>query len=624
MTTGPDSNDLLAAVTRRRPTAFRVATLLPLALALVHARSAAAADFHGRVLDDAGRPLAGALVTVWNASRDVKQTVYTAADGTYAIRTPFAGALKVRARAHLLQDASRELQVVAGGANEISFQMSPFPDAQALSDSLTASAHLSRVEWPNTEVRSAFVSQCNYCHQIGNPLTRAPKAVSGWQDTIARMEGYGALLTMSEASTIAEQLHAGIDGTPMPSMQKYTASDELSRAKVYEWHVGDAMTFVHDTDVGQDGKLYGTDEGHDQIWVLDRKSGQIERYPQPDVDLPEGGMFAAMQLPLGVFTGKHGPHSLAQGEDGRFWITNALSSRLMSLDPVTHKFEVYTFDESLLYPHTIRVDRKGIVWFTAAVSNKVVRFDPKTESKTVIQLPHDGFFRWLGDTVTPIALKVFGWLWPKRNLPARLSGHRFTQGRLFANLPYGIDVNPVDGSIWYAKLFANKIGRIDPDTLAIEEYDTPLGGPRRPRFDRQGILWIPAFDDSALMRFDPKTAAFETYKLPLLATAEYETPYALNVHPDTGEIWITSNMSDRRVAVRSTRQDLRRVPEPYARDLAARHGLHQGRSGLLELIQPPRVRHRGRPGRLLLPRPGRRRSRPQGHRRGRAEPVTGV
>ncbi len=523
----------------------RLLAALALVHVLIHAGPATAADFQGRVLDDAGKPLAGALVTVWSAAGDVKQTVYTAADGSYAIRTPFSGKLQVRARAHKFQDEKQPVAANDGAVNELSFQLSPFPNAQALSDSLTASAHLACVKWPDADTRAAFISQCNYCHQIGNQLTRIPKAVSGWELTIARMEGYGALLTTGQASTIAERLTAGLNGKPVQAMQKYTASDELSRAKIYEWHVGDPMTFVHDTDVGHDDKLYGTDEGHDLVWVLDRKTGVIERFPQPDIDLPEGGLFAAMQLPLGVFTGKHGPHSLAQGEDGRFWITNALSSKLMSFDPVTHKYEVYSFDESLLYPHTIRIDREGVVWFTAAVSNKVVRFDPKTNSKTVIQLPHDGFFHWLGDTVTPVALKFFGWLWPKKNLPARLSAHRFTQGRMFANLPYGIDVNPKDGSIWYAKLFANKLGRIDPKTLAIVEYDTPLGGPRRPRFDKDGILWIPAFDESALMRFDPTTGKFENYQLPVLAPGEYETPYALNVHPQTGEIWITSNMSDR-------------------------------------------------------------------------------
>ncbi|MGB5703823.1 MAG: hypothetical protein WBM48_13465, partial [Polyangiales bacterium] len=49
----------------------------------------------------------------------------------------------------------------------------------------------------------------------------------------------------------------------------------------------------------------------------------------------------------------------------------------------------------------------------------------------------------------------------------------------------------------------------------------------------------------ALLRFDPGTSEFKTYLLPTLSPDEYETPYALNVHRETGDVWLTSNMSDR-------------------------------------------------------------------------------
>ena len=71
--------------------------------------------------------------------------------------------------------------------------------------------------------------------------------------------------------------------------------------------VGDAHSFIHDTDVGEDDQLYGSDEGNDVIWHLDRKTGAINQYKLPDVDLPEGGMFAGFQLPIGVFSGTFRP-----------------------------------------------------------------------------------------------------------------------------------------------------------------------------------------------------------------------------------------------------------------------------------------------------------------------------
>lgn len=112
-------------------------------------------------------------------------------------------------------------------------------------------------------------------------------------------------------------------------------------------------------------------------------------------------------------------------------------------------------------------------------------------------------------------------------------------------MPYGIDVNPVDGGKRYSKIYTDRIGHIDPNTPIITEIETPLNGPRRLRFDQDGILWIPSVDEGGLMRFDPETGKFKTYRLPLLSASEYEMPYALNVHPITGDIWITSNLSDR-------------------------------------------------------------------------------
>jgi streptogramin lyase len=112
-------------------------------------------------------------------------------------------------------------------------------------------------------------------------------------------------------------------------------------------------------------------------------------------------------------------------------------------------------------------------------------------------------------------------------------------------LPYGLDIDPRDGSVWYSKLYADKIGRYDPSTGAIEEFATPSPGPRRLRFGADGTLWIPAFGGSALMKFDTDTRQFTTYPMPVLAPEEFETPYAVNIHARTGDVWVTSNLSDR-------------------------------------------------------------------------------
>ncbi|MES2019355.1 MAG: hypothetical protein V4484_22920 [Pseudomonadota bacterium] len=529
-----------------------------------------AATLHGSVTLADGKPALGAMVTVFSADKLRKDTVYAAADGSYAIRTEFGGKLLLRARLANMADAGVEREIKADATEQVDFMLPRFSSALAASDALAASAHNARLPWGQTGVKAPFVSQCMYCHQVGNALTRAPKTQSAWIDTIVRMEGYFASLSGAEMRDLSGVLAKGFDGQPVSAVHDYAPTAELARAKVEQWMVGDALSFIHDADVGADGKLYGTDEGHDILWVLDRQSHKIEQYRLPDIDLPVGGMFSGMQLPIGIFTAKHGPHSMAQGKDGRIWITNALSSTLMSFDPASKAFKTYPVPGDALYPHTVRMDGQGIVWFTIVASNQIGRFDPKTEQMTVTRLPANGFWRWVSDMLMPSMLKLASWF-PGKNLHLDLS-HQQWLGHNIMAFPYGIDVNPVDGSIWYAKLYANKIGRIDPKTMAVTEFDTPLRGPRRPRFDSHGVLWIPAFDDSGLMAYDTAKGTFASYALPLLAPGEHEVPYALNVHPQTGEVWITANNSDRVLRFNPRTRTFLSYPSPtrvtVLRDLA--------------------------------------------------------
>jgi virginiamycin B lyase len=518
----------------------------PLAALLLSALTlpAAAASFTGKVTLPDGKPAFGAMVTVFDASRQVRETVYTSADGSYAISTPFEGALAVRARLAGLDDDATKVTAGKTQRTTLNLALKPFADAQAASDALSASAFNARLPWKDVKRdRPGFISQCNYCHQLGNATTRVPRSHEEWMGELNKMEGLLAMPSARDKQVYAEVLSKGFDGKPITANQNYGASAELARAKLIEWNVGDDYTFIHDADVGADQKLYGTDEGHDVLWVLDRATNKIERYPLPDSKLPRGGKFSGMKLPIGVFTGKHGPHSMAQTSDGRIWITNALSSTLMSFDPKTKAFKTYPVGHDALYPHTIRVDSHDIVWFTIVASNQIARFDPKTEQMTVIRLPSNGFIRWTSDMLFPTLMRIGQWF-PDQAVQLNLSTHRFFGYSILA-FPYGIDVNPVDGSIWYAKLYASKIGRIDPVTLKVQEWDTPMKGPRRPRFDAHGVFWIPAFDEGGLMRFDPATQKFESFKIPAVGQGEYETPYALNVDKATGEIWLAANNSDR-------------------------------------------------------------------------------
>jgi sugar lactone lactonase YvrE/cytochrome c5 len=528
---------------------YRIACI---SLALIGAPlpSAQAATLSGTVANTGGQPVAGALVTLWNEAHNRKETVYTDAAGKYTLETEFTGSVILRGRAPYYRDFNTSFDLSGDDSQQHNLALEKMTDPQEISDSLTASAHAAQLPFPDEKTKDVFISQCAYCHQIGNSLTRVPHAKEAWSDTVWRMEGYGAYITYGEHRRIVDTLFKGFDGEPVTAVQTHTYSPEQAYARVEEWHAGTPMSFLHDTMVGHDDKLYGIDEGKDMIYLLDRKTSKVEEIQMPVTDEQVGGRFGGVRLPIGIFTGRHGPHSAAQLKDGRIYITAALSGKLLMFNPDTREWKHYPIPQGFLwrkglYPHTIRVDQDENLWFTVTYSNRLMKFDPRTEEFTDIGLPSDGFLRWLSDTFMGLVMKVISFF-PEQNYHLALSHHKWLNGGSDAfNWPYGIDVNPVDDSVWYSKLLGNKIGTVDKDTLEVTEFETPHKGPRRMRFGPDGTLWIPSFDEGYLTRFDPRTKEFESIKLPVLGEGEQEMPYVLNVHQKTGDVWIAANTTDR-------------------------------------------------------------------------------
>lgn len=493
----------------------------------------------GSVKSDKGTAIAGATVTITNAD-GYSESVYTDASGNFRLQSVIEGAATIRARAYGFSDA------VANAAPAVHFRMQHHASEALYSQDLPASAHVVTLQWDDEKMQKDFVSQCQFCHQIGNATTRRARDEDAWESVITRMQGYGSVLTWENERVFRKVLASSFREEPVKTVLTPDVSPQLSKASVREWSFGDGSSYVHDIELGRDGLIYGVDMGSDRLWILNPKTNQIDFKQMPPNDLPLGGLFSGGVAPLGTFAAYHGPHSIVEGPDGKMYMTCSLSAEICIYDPSSEQFEFLPTGGDTIYPHTLRFDKKGILWFTFALSNQIGRLDPQTKEMKIIDLPSNGFWRWLSDAMLPTILKVSSWF-GKRDLYIALSHHKTSgEGHNVLNLPYGIDIDPVDGSIWYSKLYAGIIGRVDADTLAVEEFESARRGPRRLRFDQKGVLWIPSFEEGYLMTFNTKERKFEKeYRLPTLAPDQYETPYALNVHPKTGEIWITANLSDR-------------------------------------------------------------------------------
>src|SRR5262249_725934 len=229
-----------------------------------------------------------------------------------------------------------------------------------------------------------------------------------------------------------------------------------------------------------------------------------------------------------------GPHSLQVAPDGSIWITLALGNQLARFDPKTQQWTTHALAQGY-YPHTLRFDARGRIWYTIAASNHVGMYDPATGDSPQLRLPA----RTLGQEAVLRMMPALLWLGRHVDLRGAAADDG---GGMTVPVPYGIDVAP-DGGVWFSQLNEHRIGRVDPQSFAIEMVETPFPGPRRLRFDSQGRLWIPSFSGSLVARFDPRTREFKTWELPIRPRGS-EVPYALHVDRRSDTVWICGTESD--------------------------------------------------------------------------------
>jgi virginiamycin B lyase len=103
--------------------------------------------------------------------------------------------------------------------------------------------------------------------------------------------------------------------------------------------------------------------------------------------------------------------------------------------------------------------------------------------------------------------------------------------------PYGIIIGK-DGLPYFAMVGTNKLGRIDPKTLAVKEYVLPEGARvRRLTSNRDGFIYYTDFARGFLGRLDTKSGKVVEWASPGGAGSR---PYAIAATPD-GMIWYSES-----------------------------------------------------------------------------------
>ena len=384
------------------------------------------------------------------------------------------------------------------------------------------------------ELKKSFQLNCAFCHQQASPFMRNERTQEQWISVIERMNTYGARLPDDDHAQVARlmreeyrELRENPEQVPRPRAWE----QHLSGIEMTEWPIGDGFSQMHDFLLHPNGYVYVGDNLFDRIYELDPETGEYTVYKVPhDADMGLGGIMGNRFKVFPKMYNYMGVHSFAYSKkDGNIFITPSMQQALLEFDVKTKKFITHKMPEGF-YPHTIRTDAQDRVWFTLALSSQVAMFNRQTGKFKIYDLPARGFMEWLTLKSLPILFSI-----DPENRPTP-SPDRESTG---LPMPYGIDIAP-DGTVWVARLYANDIARIDPQSDEITMIDFPYNGPRRLRVDADGDVWIVAFQDSLLVKYDPEAGQFSKYELPVIN----ELPYALNVDRDRGVVWVNGNQSD--------------------------------------------------------------------------------
>jgi streptogramin lyase len=475
------------------------------------AQGALPGSLTGVVTDADGNPIRGAMVTAFDEEQSKGVTVSTDASGRYLLAGLEPGDKTVRARLIGFEDARSD--VAGNAAGDVNLKLERATGAE-LERQRRGFERISLLDWASEEQRLDFVMRCAYCHQIGTEGFRAPEQPVDWQvmleKVMAGQVGQGSFRALHKdtqkilTKKLYDTYHRGAE-EQWPTFSPPPAPDgEALKAVVTEWQIGPQdNAMIHDLELGDDGLVYVVDMIHDCVRTLDPKTGERVMYRVPGGKTPDTDEFPIQ-----------GPHSIEKAANGDMWITLALGGKMAKFDPKSKQFTVIEGGENGRrggYPHTLRFDQKGICWYTDAALNSVFRLDPATQH-----------------------IKQY------RLLKADQAQNIKTQGETGGITPYGIDIAP-DGKVWFGKLNGQRIGVIDPASGEIKEWQPPVHGPRRLHVDAQGIVWIPGFASGDLCRYNPANNEWKNFKLP---GDGHEIPYALNIHPQTGDVWICGTGSD--------------------------------------------------------------------------------
>jgi virginiamycin B lyase len=466
----------------------------------------------GVVKSSTGQPLAGAYVKVVNEERRLTFMVISQAQGRYTVGNLPQGKYTVQGVGNGFQ--SKPTAVVVTGGNPATADVSlTDPQPAALPNGwpgrpgnvggIEMWVHEPQTPLAEGDGKQIVQAKCMQCHETERiVLLRFDKLK--WEMTVARMREYIADAGVNEVSdqearTVVDYLAKNYSGDPGTRNQRPDPNSRLPRTLVQ----GAAARYIaldYEMPAPDRGAHDVTTDPRGNAWIAERNGCCLAKFD------PKTFTFTEIALPAGIAKSRLSS-PIAQGPGDLVWIQDVgHNRRWLSYDTRTGKFTTYPIPETItgsVATNTIIVDRKGRLW--GAGPTHVLGLDPATGKYVSYDIPY--------------ALKT----------------KKIAQG-------YGEAVAG-DGKIWFAERDVSRIGRLDPDSGKIDEFEPPIPNsiPRRMGSDSQGNIWVGLHQSGKLMKIDFETARMTLYAPPTANSA----PYDAVGDPKTGVVWFSEQGADK-------------------------------------------------------------------------------
>jgi virginiamycin B lyase len=437
--------------------------------------------------------------------------VISQAQGRYTAKNLPAGKYTVQGIGNGFQSSAKAVDVSAGKSGKADLSLTAPQPAQLANGWPGRPGKVGGVEiWvhePQTplvegEGKTIIQEKCTQCHETER-IVLLHFDEAKWSSTVDRMREYikdAGVHEVSdqEKSTIVSYLTKNYSGQPGMANAMPDPNSRLPRTLLQ----GAAANYVAvDYELPRDPERDPHDITTDprgNAWVAERNGCCIAKFD------PKTFTFTEIELPAGNVPSRL---SSSIGKDGdKVWVQDVgHNRRWLSYDTKTAQFGVFPLPDSIkggVGSNTIIVDKTGKVW--GAGNTHVIGLDPTTGEFVAYPIPY--------------------WVNTKKS----------AQG-------YGMAVSG-DGRIWFAERDPSRIGRIDPATGKIDEYETPIAGsiPRRMGSDAQGNIWVGLHEAGKLMKIDYETSKMTVLDPPTQNAAPYDAVGDLS-----GLVWFSEQAADK-------------------------------------------------------------------------------